>query len=99
MTGPSGRHRAGLPPATVYRRLWDGPARAEAERLDQVWRGWSILYGAHSRRFWAIAAWTPEPLMVHSNTPEDLEERMHRSETSVAWRTLPAPPATDKSPR
>ncbi|MFD8529391.1 hypothetical protein ACFV0L_18425 [Streptosporangium canum] len=95
-----GRHRAGLPPATVYRRLWDDSARAEAERLDQSWRGWSILYGAHSRRFYAIAAWsTREPLMVDSNTPEALEERMHQSEMSAAWHALPAPLATDEGAR
>ncbi|MET8332954.1 hypothetical protein ABZV14_02465 [Streptosporangium canum] len=34
-----GRHRAGLAPTVVPHRLWDGPARAEAERLDDAWPG------------------------------------------------------------
>ncbi|MFF5204906.1 hypothetical protein [Streptosporangium sp. NPDC000396] len=76
----SGRHRNGLVPATVTPRLWDGPARAEAERLTQAWPGWTILYGAHSRLFYAIAAWpTPEPVIVQAAAPEDLEAQMHET--------------------
>lgn len=91
-----GRHRAGLTPATVHRRPWDGPARSEAERLGQVWQGWSVLYGPGSRRFYAIAAWpTPEPLIVSDRTSEGLEERMHQAEMSVAWHALPVPTAQD----
>ncbi|MBB2914837.1 hypothetical protein FHS43_006149 [Streptosporangium becharense] len=88
-----GRHRAGLAPAAVHRRLWDGPARAEAERLTAAWPGWGVLYSLGSRRFYAIAAWpVPEPLMVESDTPEELEERMREAETSFAWPALPVPP-------
>ncbi|WP_433235600.1 hypothetical protein ACQPYK_25625 [Streptosporangium sp. CA-135522] len=88
-----GRHRAGLPPATVHRRLWDGPARAEAELLAAAWPGWSVFYGLGSRRFYAVAAWpTTQPLIVEDDTPEGLEEQMHQAEMACAWHALPVPP-------
>lgn len=91
--GTPGRHRAGGAHTAVHRRLWDGPARAEAERLSQIWNGWSVLYSLGSRRFYAIAAWPmPESLMVESDTPEGLEERMREAETFFARRALPRPP-------
>ncbi|MFF5210793.1 hypothetical protein [Streptosporangium sp. NPDC000396] len=79
-----GRHRTGLPRTAVHRRLWDGPARTEAERLDQVWPDWTVLYGAHSRLFYAIAAWpAPEPVIVQAATSEGLEALMH--EAAMTW--------------
>lgn len=82
-----GRHRDGQPGSPVPappRRLWDGHARAEAERLTRLWRSWTVLYGPGSRRFYAVAAWpTPEPLIIEDRTPEGLEARMHQVETAV----------------
>ncbi|MEV7005581.1 hypothetical protein [Streptosporangium sp. NPDC051022] len=90
--GP-GRHRDGLPRAAVHRRLWDGPARAEAERLDHAWPRWAVLYGTGSRLFYAVAAWpAPEPLILHDRTPEGLEERMRAAENAHATGPLPAAP-------
>ncbi|WP_433259760.1 hypothetical protein ACQPYK_49200 (plasmid) [Streptosporangium sp. CA-135522] len=81
----SGRHRDGLVPTTVTPRLWDGPARAEAERLSQAWPNWTILYGTGSRRFYAIAAWpVPEPVIVQAATSEDLEAQMHETVMTLA---------------
>ncbi len=95
MTGRSrtpGRHRAGQPYSTVSRRLWDGPARARAERLNQTWQSWLVLYSLGTRRFYAIATWPlPGPLMVADDTAEGLEARMHDAETAFTWRALPAP--------
>ncbi|MEV8638189.1 hypothetical protein AB0395_41700 [Streptosporangium sp. NPDC051023] len=72
-----GRHRAGQERIPVYQRLWDGPARAEAERLERSHPGWAVLYGVGSRHFYAFAAWpAPEPLILRDSTPEGLEKRM-----------------------
>ncbi|MGW4426632.1 hypothetical protein [Streptosporangium sp. NPDC004631] len=104
-SGTLGRHRAGqVRPTTVHRRLWDGPARAEAERLAQAWPSWTVLYGVGSRRFYALAAWaTSEPLMVDAATAEDLERRMYEAVMAVTARretplTAPAPPTTSAPP-
>ncbi|WP_433247279.1 hypothetical protein ACQPYK_46740 [Streptosporangium sp. CA-135522] len=89
-----GRHRAGLAPvAVVPRRLWDGPARAEAERLDGAWPGWTVLYGAGGRRFYAMATWpTPEALIVSDPTPEGLEAQMHDAEMARIVQRRPYAP-------
>ncbi|MEV7010056.1 hypothetical protein [Streptosporangium sp. NPDC051022] len=85
-----GRHRDGRPYTTVHRRLWDGPARAEAERLGQAWPAWLVLYSLGRRSFYAIATWpAPAPLMVTDDTAEGLEERMHDVETAFTWSDLP----------
>ncbi|MEU8143547.1 hypothetical protein [Nonomuraea sp. NPDC048901] len=88
-----GRHRKGQAHTKAYRRLWDGPARAEAELLDQAWPGWSVLYSLGNRRFYAIAAWpAPRPLIVEDDTPEGLEERMREAESAFTWYAPPIPP-------
>ncbi|MEV8634451.1 hypothetical protein AB0395_22620 [Streptosporangium sp. NPDC051023] len=88
-----GRHRDGQAPTKVYRRLWDGPARSEAERLDRSCQGWSVLYSLSERRFYALAAWpTPEPVIIADDTAEGLEKRMREAETTFTWQALPAPP-------
>ncbi|MFI6883611.1 hypothetical protein [Streptosporangium canum] len=82
-----GRHRAGQAHAVVHHRLWDGPARAEAERLDRAWPGWTVLYGTGSRCFYAVAAWpASESLIVSDPTPEGLERQMHEAEMTVITR-------------
>ena len=95
-TRAPGRHRAGQVPAvvTVRRRVWDRPARAEAEHLTLIWPGWTIFYGVGSRQFYAIASWpTPEPVMVCDRTAEGLEAQMHEAEIPLPARyTTPAPP-------
>ncbi|MEU1736441.1 hypothetical protein [Streptosporangium sp. NPDC020145] len=78
-----GRHRDGQPYTPVYRRVWDGPARAEAERLDQTWANWTVLYSLGRRSFYAVAAWDgPRPVMVEDATADGLEQRMHEAETT-----------------
>ncbi|MEU0519726.1 hypothetical protein [Streptosporangium sp. NPDC006007] len=91
-----GRHLIGQPATTVHRRLWDGPARAEAERLARTWPSWIVLYGVGSRRFYALAAWpVSEPLMIEAADAEDLERRMYEAVMAVTVRretplTIPA---------
>ncbi|MEU0519764.1 hypothetical protein [Streptosporangium sp. NPDC006007] len=113
-SGTSGRHRAGQArPTTVHRRLWDGPARAQAERLAQAWPSWTVLYGVGSRRFYALATWaTSEPLMIEAADAEELERRMYEAVMAVTTRreisltapttpansTAPAPPTTSAPP-
>ncbi|MEV7907753.1 hypothetical protein, partial [Streptomyces anulatus] len=71
----------------MSRRPWDLRARAEAERLDREWTGWTILYGTGSRRFHAIATWpAPEPLIISAATPDELERRMREAETGMLVR-------------
>lgn len=89
-TRRGGRHRDGQPPTTVYRRLWDGPARSDAETLDRSTPGWSVFYSLSQRRFYAIATWpTPEPLIISDASAEGLQDQMHQAETTLTWRTLP----------
>ncbi|MFD0884635.1 hypothetical protein ACFQ08_08720 [Streptosporangium algeriense] len=86
----SGRHRDGRPLTQVYRRLWDGPARSEAEALDRSIQGWSVFYSLGQRRFYAIAAWpAPEPLIVSGPDAEGLQEQIHQAATTLTWQTLP----------
>ncbi|GHE37595.1 hypothetical protein GCM10017673_45060 [Streptosporangium violaceochromogenes] len=90
-----GRHRAGQAPTTVHRRAWDGPARAEAERLERSRPGWVVLYGVGSRRFYAMAAWpVSEPVMVSDPTAEGLEERMGEAEAALLLRSAPSRPTS-----
>ncbi|MGW4426092.1 hypothetical protein [Streptosporangium sp. NPDC004631] len=105
LSGTSGRHRAGqVHTAVVHRRLWDGPARAQAERLAQAWPSWTVLYGVGSRRFYALATWpTSEPLMVDATTGEELERRMYEAVMTVTARretplTAPATPTASATP-
>ncbi|MEU0518807.1 hypothetical protein [Streptosporangium sp. NPDC006007] len=105
LSGTSGRHRAGqVRPTTVHRRLWDGPARAQAERLAHTWPSWTILYGVGSRRFYALATWaTSEPLMIEAASAEELERRMCEAVMAVTVRretplTAPATPAASVPP-
>ncbi|MFC3980415.1 hypothetical protein [Streptosporangium jomthongense] len=89
----TGRHRDGQPYAPVYRRVWDGPARAEAERIDQAWVDWTVLYSLGRRSFYAVAAWDgPRPVIVEDPTADGLEERMREAEMIRAIRlTAPVP--------
>ncbi|MER7127643.1 hypothetical protein [Streptosporangium saharense] len=89
-TRRGGRHRDGQPPTTVYRRLWDGPARSDAETLDRSTPGWSVFYSLSRRRFYAIAAWpAPEPLIVFDVGTEGLQDQMRQAEATLTWRSLP----------
>ncbi|MEU1879204.1 hypothetical protein ABZ470_17970 [Streptosporangium sp. NPDC020072] len=86
----TGRHRDGLPYAPVYRRVWDGPARAEAERIDLAWADWTVLYSLGRRSFYAMASWDgPRPVIVEDSTSEGLEERMREAEMIRAIRLAP----------
>ncbi|MEV8635523.1 hypothetical protein AB0395_28070 [Streptosporangium sp. NPDC051023] len=87
----AGRHRAGQPRTTVHRRLWDGPARAEAECLERSRSAWAVLYSLGRRRFYAIATWpTPEPVIVEDDTAAGLEEQMREKETIFIRQPLPS---------
>ncbi|MER6824506.1 hypothetical protein ABT352_00755 [Streptosporangium sp. NPDC000563] len=82
-----GRHRDGMAPALVPRRTWDHRARGEAERLDREWKDWTVFYGAHSRLFYAIAAWpVPGPVILQGATADDLEAQMYGIVMALAVR-------------
>ncbi|MEV4098574.1 hypothetical protein [Streptosporangium saharense] len=86
----TGRHRDGQPYASVYQRVWDGPARAEAERLDQAWADWTVLYSLGKRSFYAVASWdSPQLVVVEDATSEGLEERMQDAEMVRMLQTTP----------
>ncbi|MEU1877532.1 hypothetical protein ABZ470_09445 [Streptosporangium sp. NPDC020072] len=88
----TGRHRDGQPYEPVYRRVWDGPARAEAERIDLAWADWTVLYSLGRRAFYAVAAWDgPWPVIVEDPTADGLEERMREAEMIKAMRLAPKP--------
>ncbi|MFD0890591.1 hypothetical protein ACFQ08_39115 [Streptosporangium algeriense] len=93
----TGRHRDGQPYEPVYRRVWDGPARAEAERIDEAWADWTVLYSLGRRSFYAVAAWDgPRPVIVEDPTGDGLEERMREAEMIRAMR--PSVPASRPAP-
>ncbi|MEV7006498.1 hypothetical protein [Streptosporangium sp. NPDC051022] len=93
---PQERHRDGQAHVTVHRRVWDGPARATAEQLDQAWPDWLVFYSLGERRFYAIATWpVPEPLTIADESAESLQERMREAEMDSVRRALPAPPPPD----
>ncbi|MFF4989238.1 hypothetical protein ACFY19_18755 [Streptosporangium saharense] len=92
----TGRHRDGQPYASVYQRVWDGPARAEAERLDQAWANWTVLYSLGKRSFYAVASWdSPQVVVVEDLTSEGLEGRMQEAEMA---RMVPAAPPPHDAP-
>ena len=95
-----GRHRDGqaIVPE-VYRRLWDGPARDQAELLDQRWPSWTVLYSLGNRRFYAVAGWpAPQPVLVESDRAEGLEALMYEEEMARIARGEAPPPAPASSP-
>ncbi|MEV4093653.1 hypothetical protein [Streptosporangium saharense] len=95
----TGRHRDGQPYASVYQRVWDGPARAEAERLDQVWSDWTVLYSLGKRAFYAVASWDgPQLVVVEDATSEGLEERMREAEMTRLLQAAPPRGDSGESP-
>lgn len=95
-TRTHGRHRTGrpAPPAPLHRRRWDTTAQATAAELDRAHPGWTILYGVHSRRFHAIAAWAAaEPITVHGATAGQLLTAMAEAITESMTGT-PRPTGT-----
>ncbi|MBB4919011.1 hypothetical protein [Streptosporangium saharense] len=95
----TGRHRDGQPYASVYQRVWDGPARAEAERLDQVWSDWTVLYSLGKRSFYAVASWDgPQVVVVEDATSEGLEGRMQEAEMARMVPAAPTPHDGGESP-
>lgn len=99
-TRTHGRHRTGrpAPPAPLHRRRWDATAQATAAELDRAHPGWTILYGVHSRRFYAIAAWAAaEPITVHGATAEQLLAAMAEAITESTAGT-PRPTAAPSHP-
>ncbi|MER7131693.1 hypothetical protein [Streptosporangium saharense] len=95
----TGRHREGRPYSLVYRRVWDGPARAEAERLSQVWSEWTVFYSLSKRSFHAVASWdSPHLVMVEDATTERLEERMREAEMNRLLQAAPPQRGGGESP-
>ncbi|WP_327047311.1 hypothetical protein OG320_05300 [Microbispora sp. NBC_01189] len=85
---PRGRHRDGTQPGVFMRRAWDLDKRAEARRLAVSWPGWTVLYGAGSRRFYALAAGpVPEPLILQARTAADLEALLRQETLALAARS------------
>ncbi len=92
----SGRHRVGLTPTTVPRRLWDGPARERAQFMDRSTVDWTVLYSLGRRRFYALATWpAPVPVVVEDDTAEGLRARMSEAERA---RDLRRPPFAPRHP-
>ncbi|RCG32822.1 hypothetical protein DQ384_04975 [Sphaerisporangium album] len=51
------------------------------------------MFGLWSRRFYAIAAWSGEPLIVEARDVEDLREQMREAELDA----MPSPPGASPS--
>ena len=82
-----GRHRDGFPRVAVRRLAWDGEARAAAQQMQESWPGWTVLYGMHSRRYYAMPAFAPEPIIIEASTLEDLAAQMNETEIHAAHHT------------
>lgn len=56
----------------------------EAARLRQAHPAWLVLYGPHSRRFWAFPAFdAPRGTLVSAATPSDLAVLMRQAEITA----------------
>ncbi|MEU9888685.1 hypothetical protein [Sphaerisporangium sp. NPDC051011] len=92
MSRALGRHRDGtVPDATpdskpATPRRWDLGQRAAAAELDHVESGWHVMYGPWSRRFYAIALWSEEPVMVYAHSVGELHEVMRDVEAEAMTR-------------
>ncbi|MDH2430367.1 hypothetical protein [Sphaerisporangium sp. TRM90804] len=101
----AGRHRRGTAAQPEHRgpegrrKVWDARQRARAEQLGLLEPGWLVMYGAYSRRFYAIARISEvcEPLL-QAATPEELRTLMRGSELAglaPARRSRTGRPAGD----
>ncbi|WP_405084296.1 hypothetical protein [Microbispora sp. NBC_01389] len=82
-----GRHREGAVPGGWRPRAWDLGQRVTARRLAGSWPGWTVLYGAGSRRFYALATGpVPTPLILEASTAAELEIQLRQeTPTLAAW--------------
>ncbi|MEZ0072258.1 hypothetical protein [Planotetraspora sp. GP83] len=100
MSRSGGRHRDGVKPPEYRRRFWDCQARGMARWLDQRSQGWTVMYGAGSRRFYAMAAWpVPEPLIVEARTAAELEALMYEQEMAMVARREVITPSREGAQR
>ncbi|RCG30019.1 hypothetical protein DQ384_17835 [Sphaerisporangium album] len=67
-------------------RRWDPEQTAAAVQLDRAESGWHVMYGSWSRRFFAIALWSDEPVMVYAHTAGELREVMRDVEAEAMER-------------
>jgi len=56
--------------------------QSEAEIIEAKCPGWAIMYGAHSRRFWAFGA--PDGLPIVAESASELLGHMRAAERSQA---------------
>ncbi|MEU9888552.1 hypothetical protein [Sphaerisporangium sp. NPDC051011] len=87
-----GRHREGTVPASDVEpgapRRWDPEQTAAATHLDLAESRWHVMYGLGSRRFYAIALWSEEPVMVYARTAGELHEVMRDVEAEAMERSV-----------
>ncbi|MEU9891171.1 hypothetical protein [Sphaerisporangium sp. NPDC051011] len=94
MSRVAGRHVPGTPVGEVLPGRWDEDKRAAAAQLDQLEPGWHVMYGVWSRRFYAIAAWYSEPLIVDARDAVDLRAQMREAEVGAMPSQSGAGPST-----
>ncbi|MEU9887767.1 ATP-binding protein [Sphaerisporangium sp. NPDC051011] len=83
---PGGRHRKGAPATRVEPGRWDLVDQAAARQIDMIEPTWAVWYGVGTRHFYAVATWpTPEPLLVHAGTTDELRGLMRAAERTLLY--------------
>src|SRR5260370_37851932 len=72
------------------RRQWPGSLaedqaqREQAARIGEVFPHWLVMWGAHSREYWAYPRFgAPKGTMAHSADPSDLAATMRKMQTAT----------------
>jgi hypothetical protein len=65
----------------------DTECRAIAERINQTWPHWLVLWGCYSRLFWAYPLFEMHRrMLVHASYPDALVARMDETEQRLRIR-------------
>lgn len=73
---------------------YDLAQRRDAEGLSRQFPNWHVMWGVHSRRFWAFPLFSALPgTLVSAGTPAELAARMQHAETTSTFGPpYPGPP-------
>jgi hypothetical protein len=73
---------------------YDLGQRRDAEGLSRQFPNWYVMWGVHSRTFWAFPLFSAPPgTLVSAGTPAELAARMQHAETASTFGPHdPGPP-------
>lgn len=72
------------------RYAYDADQRRTAGQLNQHYPQWYVMWGAHSRRYWAFPLFSAQPgTLVSAETPAELTARMQHVQTTSTFPPQP----------